>query len=67
MTLGSVDGRGIAIKRCQNENEAQALCNFLWNEGQRHKNDIADLELDIRLLKAIWGVEPVQELVFMTP
>ena len=67
MALGSVDGRGITIERCQNKNEAQALYNFLWNEGQRHKNDIADLELDIRLLKAIWGVEPVQELVFMTP
>ena len=67
MTLGSVDGRGIAIKHCQNKDEAQALCNFLWNEGQRHKSDIADLELDIRLLKAIWGVEPVQEQVFVTP
>ena len=67
MALKSVEGRDVAIKHCQNKDEAQALCNFLWNEGQRHQEDIADLMLDIRLLKAIWGVVPVQKVQFVKP
>jgi hypothetical protein len=67
MALKSVEGRGVAIKHCQNKDEAQALCNFLWNEIQRHKEDIQDAELDLRQLKVQWGVKPIQELVFMKP
>jgi len=61
------EGRRVAIKQCQNKDEAQALCNFLWNEGERHKEDLMQIELDLIQLKHFWKVEPVQERSFTKP
>jgi hypothetical protein len=61
------EGRRVAIKQCQNQDEAQALVNFLWNEGERHKEDLMAIELDLLTLKHFWKVEPVQERTFVKP
>jgi len=61
------EGRRVAIKQCQNRDEAQALCNFLWNEGERHREDLIQIELDLMQLKHFWKVEPIQERTFTKP
>jgi len=61
------EGRRVAIKQCQSREEAQALANFLWNEGERHKEDLMQIELDLMQLKHFWKVEPVQERSFTKP
>lgn len=47
----------IIIERyCANKAEAQAMANFLWNEKERHLDDVAQIEQDLDILGFKWDV-----------
>lgn len=47
--------------------EAEALANFLWNEMERHIDDIEAIVADLKLLQKKWGVEPKRIREFVRP
>ena len=55
------------ITHCNNKDEAQALANFLWNEGERHMEDIGVISEDLELLREKWGVLPTYVKAFVKP
>ncbi len=55
------------VRHCRNRDEAQALANFLWNEQQRHWDDIDQINNDLAELKEGWGVEPIEKREFIKP
>jgi hypothetical protein len=40
------------------KDQAQAMADFLWNEKQRHLDDIERIDQDLHKLEKIWGVLP---------
>ena len=55
------------ITYCNNKDEAQALANFLWNEGERHRGDIEVIHEDLKLLWKKWEVLPTYIKAFVKP
>lgn len=55
------------ITYCENKDQAQALANFLWNEGERHRRDIEAINEDIDLLWKKWKVAPNRIRMFVKP
>jgi hypothetical protein len=55
------------ITHCENKDQAQALVNFLWNEGERHKRDIKAINEDLDLLWIKWSVAPSCIREFIKP
>lgn len=51
----------------ENRDQAQALANFLWNEMQRHRDDIGQIERDLKALKRKWNVIPLLRRVYVRP
>ena len=51
----------------ENRDQAQALANFLWNEKERHKDDIGQIERDLEALKQKWDVSPRLRRMFVRP
>lgn len=54
-------------RSCNTKDEAQALANFLWNEGERHMGDVYDIKRDIAELKKKWEVVPSKVVEFVKP
>lgn len=48
--------REMETVHCNNKDEAQALANFLWNEGKRHERDIEAINKDLDSLWIKWHV-----------
>jgi len=42
----------------ENRDQAQTLYDFLWNDRERHREDIEQIERDLRTLEKQWGVTP---------
>jgi hypothetical protein len=59
--------KSIPVTRIANKDQAQALANFLWNEKERHLDDVANCYEDLVTLAEEWGVEPVLERLFVKP
>lgn len=51
----------------QNKNQAQALATLLWNEMQRHMEDVKKIREDLSLLRYKWGVCPIEVREFLEP
>jgi len=47
--------------------ETQALAPLLWNEMQRHRDDIEQIERDLHTLKEKWRVIPCLRRVYVRP
>ena len=54
-------------RTCETKDEAQALANFLWNEKERHLEDVSDIEMDLEDLEKYWDVRPRKERAFVRP
>ena len=52
---------------CENIDEARALANFLWNEGERHRRDIEAINEDLDSLWTKWHVAPSYIKAFVKP
>ena len=52
-------------RTCETQDEAQALANFLWNEKERHLEDVSDIEMDLEDLEKYWDVRPRKERAFV--
>ena len=61
-----MSNRQAKIISVANRDEAQALANLLWNERERHKDDIRQINTDLRNLKRIWNIIPHGKRIFMT-
>lgn len=46
------------VREVESKEEAQALAQFLYNEGCRHGEDIRQILEDLRRLEKRWGVIP---------
>ena len=57
----------IPVIEVANVDQAQALANFLWNEQQRHWEDIQVIRKDLEKLRSKWLVEPTCEVAFIVP
>lgn len=58
----------IIIERCcKNKDEAQALANFLWNEIERHLDNVVQIENDLGVLYKKWDVRASHERQFVKP
>ncbi len=55
------------IVSCENKDQAQALANFLWNEGERHRRDIEAINEDLGLLWIKWKAAPNCIRMFVKP
>jgi hypothetical protein len=51
----------------ENHDQAQALSNFLWNEMQRHMDDIEQIAEDLKVLEEKWNVTPRLRRVYVRP
>ena len=51
----------------ENDDQAQALANFLWNEMQRHTDDIEQIAQDLKALQEKWAVTPRLRRVYVRP
>lgn len=51
----------------ENRDQAQALANFLWNERERHRDDIDQIEEDLKVLEEKWNVTPLLRRVYVRP
>jgi hypothetical protein len=61
------DPEGVRRVHVENRDQAQALANFLWNEEQRHYQDIAVIARDLNILFFKWDVMPSKDLQFVEP
>ena len=50
----------------KNKEVAQALANLLWNEKERHQDDIRNINKDLHNLAQIWGITPSKERLFIS-
>jgi len=57
----------VPIVACENKDQAQALANFLYNEKERHMDDVMKIILDLLEIKQKWGIEPSNERKFVIP
>lgn len=57
----------IPVTFCESKEEAKALAGFLWNEKERHLDDIVEISKDLSELKRKFGVEPSKERRFVKP
>ncbi len=57
----------IPICACENVDQAKSLANFLWNEKERHMEDVMKIILDLMDIKQKWGVSPSGERKFVIP
>lgn len=51
----------------KNKDEAQALAGFLWNEKERHLDDVQNIIIDLLKLKKVWKVQPRRLKEFVKP
>lgn len=49
----------------ENKDQAQAMADFLWNEKQRHLEDICKINLDLNTISDKWNVLPRHERIFV--
>ncbi len=49
----------------ETKDQAQAMADFLWNEIQRHTEDIERCQFDLANIKNHWDVNPHQERIFV--
>ena len=57
----------IEVTHCENKDQAQALANFLWNEKQRHLEDVRAINMDLARLSIQWSVNPNHVVAFVKP
>ena len=48
--------------RTDAHDQAQALSDFLWNDRKRHREDIEQIERDLKTLEEKRNVTPVREV-----
>ncbi len=51
----------------ENHDQGQALANFLWNEMQRHMDDIEQIAEDLKVLEEKRNVTPRLRKVYVRP
>ena len=51
----------------ENRDQAQTLYNFLWNDRERHREDIEQIERDLKALEEKWKVTPRLRRVYVRP
>lgn len=55
----------VEVIKIENKDQAQSMANFLWNECQRHYDDIERARKDLAKLRVDWGVVPNLKRVYV--